>query len=314
MADKTSSSMPLRKRGASLSGYGLIVGLISVLALTAITQSGRNVNELFNTTSGALGGVIQSDDQQAAASPTPAADREPDAFSFDTVFSNASTADSAAVVITGIDGGTDVSISSSVVASLSVNGGSFGPGPFSINSGDTLTARLTVPSSEGQSNTMTITVGDTSEVFTVTNPDDFATGTVLNVPPDNNSSLSFPLVEAVGRPYQVTHGDLNSICQNAGFSRGAACNDVGACNHARQFRTDLRNQLNLPGDEGFHIIGCRNNSSCTDTSPWVCGYHSWGTGGSNDQWCTNNSGPTSDGTSSTRRAAGMDQVWAVCVP
>ncbi|GAB5388841.1 MAG: hypothetical protein Alpg2KO_18090 [Alphaproteobacteria bacterium] len=50
--------LPENHRGASVTGYGLIVGLISVLALGAISTSGEQVNELFNTVGDEMGSVV----------------------------------------------------------------------------------------------------------------------------------------------------------------------------------------------------------------------------------------------------------------
>ncbi|GAB5388842.1 MAG: hypothetical protein Alpg2KO_18100 [Alphaproteobacteria bacterium] len=46
-----------RGKGASITGYGLVVGLISVVALVAVTSSGENVRGLFENVSGSLSGV-----------------------------------------------------------------------------------------------------------------------------------------------------------------------------------------------------------------------------------------------------------------
>ncbi|GAB5388492.1 MAG: hypothetical protein Alpg2KO_14600 [Alphaproteobacteria bacterium] len=44
----------VNKKGASLTGYGLVVGLISIVALTAVTSSGSQVTALFETTATTL--------------------------------------------------------------------------------------------------------------------------------------------------------------------------------------------------------------------------------------------------------------------
>lgn len=51
----------LRKRGVSLTSYGLIVGLISIVALAAVTGIGSNVDSLFTTVGDELGGVVAAD-------------------------------------------------------------------------------------------------------------------------------------------------------------------------------------------------------------------------------------------------------------
>ena len=44
-----------RRKGASLLGYGLVVGLISVVALLAVTNIGDEVTRLFGSVSNSLG-------------------------------------------------------------------------------------------------------------------------------------------------------------------------------------------------------------------------------------------------------------------
>ncbi|GAB5388222.1 MAG: hypothetical protein Alpg2KO_11900 [Alphaproteobacteria bacterium] len=69
-------SIKYNKRGASLTGYGLIVGLIAITAITAVTGTGSNINALFGETSDTLQDVV--DDTvgsagacAASATPTP---------------------------------------------------------------------------------------------------------------------------------------------------------------------------------------------------------------------------------------------------
>ncbi|GAB5387938.1 MAG: hypothetical protein Alpg2KO_09060 [Alphaproteobacteria bacterium] len=57
-------------RGVSALSYGLLVGLIGVVALAAVSQSGSSINELFGETSGTLQGVV---DSTGAAQPEPSA-------------------------------------------------------------------------------------------------------------------------------------------------------------------------------------------------------------------------------------------------
>ncbi|GAB5389164.1 MAG: hypothetical protein Alpg2KO_21320 [Alphaproteobacteria bacterium] len=63
-----------KRRGASLLSYGLIVGLISVVALVAVTSTGSSVEELFTETSDTLAGAIDTNAaQNASAAPSPTA-------------------------------------------------------------------------------------------------------------------------------------------------------------------------------------------------------------------------------------------------
>ncbi|GAB5388624.1 MAG: hypothetical protein Alpg2KO_15920 [Alphaproteobacteria bacterium] len=64
-------------RGVSASSYGLVVGLISIVALAAVTSSGSSIEQLFTDTSDTLEGVLDGSVGQSAsagdssASPTP---------------------------------------------------------------------------------------------------------------------------------------------------------------------------------------------------------------------------------------------------
>ncbi|GAB5387574.1 MAG: hypothetical protein Alpg2KO_05420 [Alphaproteobacteria bacterium] len=71
----------LRKRGISLTGYGLIVGLIAVVGIAATTQIGSSVTALFDETSDTLqtaqtgsGAGSASPGSSQAPSPTPTPD------------------------------------------------------------------------------------------------------------------------------------------------------------------------------------------------------------------------------------------------
>ncbi|GAB5388232.1 MAG: hypothetical protein Alpg2KO_12000 [Alphaproteobacteria bacterium] len=67
------------KRGASGGTYALLVGLISVVALTAVTSSGDSINELFAETSDTLGTVITSSSAAVQPASSPAASASPSA-------------------------------------------------------------------------------------------------------------------------------------------------------------------------------------------------------------------------------------------
>ncbi|GAB5390286.1 MAG: Flp family type IVb pilin [Alphaproteobacteria bacterium] len=50
----------IEEEGVTLVEYGLLVGLISVVAITAITSVGSNVNALFETVASALSEVVNN--------------------------------------------------------------------------------------------------------------------------------------------------------------------------------------------------------------------------------------------------------------
>ncbi|GAB5388972.1 MAG: hypothetical protein Alpg2KO_19400 [Alphaproteobacteria bacterium] len=60
-----------RRRGATLLAYGLAVGLIAVVALTAVTNVGDSVNNLMTDVSDNLASGTASADGSASPSPTP---------------------------------------------------------------------------------------------------------------------------------------------------------------------------------------------------------------------------------------------------
>ncbi|GAB5390462.1 MAG: hypothetical protein Alpg2KO_34300 [Alphaproteobacteria bacterium] len=62
-----------QQRGASLLSYGLIVGLISVVALVAVTGTGSSVEELFTDVSETLDGVSGSATGSSAPAPSASA-------------------------------------------------------------------------------------------------------------------------------------------------------------------------------------------------------------------------------------------------
>ncbi|GAB5387243.1 MAG: hypothetical protein Alpg2KO_02110 [Alphaproteobacteria bacterium] len=59
------------RRGVSLASYGLIVGLISIVALAAVTTTGSSVNSVFTDASDSLQGVTGGSTDAAVADPSP---------------------------------------------------------------------------------------------------------------------------------------------------------------------------------------------------------------------------------------------------
>ncbi|GAB5388646.1 MAG: hypothetical protein Alpg2KO_16140 [Alphaproteobacteria bacterium] len=72
MATRKLKASARKTRGASLLGYGLIVGLIAVTAILAVTGTGSTLNNLFTQTSDSLSGVSTSTGASAASSPAAA--------------------------------------------------------------------------------------------------------------------------------------------------------------------------------------------------------------------------------------------------
>ncbi|GAB5387597.1 MAG: hypothetical protein Alpg2KO_05650 [Alphaproteobacteria bacterium] len=68
------------KRGVSLTGYGLMVGLISIVALAATTSIGSQTTSLFSTTSQSLAGAVEAGTSGGGAVAQPSASADPTPF------------------------------------------------------------------------------------------------------------------------------------------------------------------------------------------------------------------------------------------
>ncbi|GAB5390050.1 MAG: hypothetical protein Alpg2KO_30180 [Alphaproteobacteria bacterium] len=67
-----------RQKGATATGYTLVVGLISIVALAVVQSTGSGVNSLFTNVSGTLGDVAETDAASAAvAQPSASASPSP---------------------------------------------------------------------------------------------------------------------------------------------------------------------------------------------------------------------------------------------
>ncbi|GAB5388545.1 MAG: hypothetical protein Alpg2KO_15130 [Alphaproteobacteria bacterium] len=94
-------------RGASLLGYGLLVGLIAVTALTSITSSGDATSQLFGNVSDTLDGASTGSGSTngASSSPAPSPTPTPVATSCLDHFNYGSTSDGTYQIDTDGDGG-----------------------------------------------------------------------------------------------------------------------------------------------------------------------------------------------------------------
>ncbi|GAB5390385.1 MAG: hypothetical protein Alpg2KO_33530 [Alphaproteobacteria bacterium] len=92
-----------RRRGASGLTYGLIVGLISIVALTAVQTSGESVDSLLSTTAEAMGEAVEE------PSPTPTPLPDPPSVSL-TSTSAINTTFGSSVTLNGSATGEDVSL------------------------------------------------------------------------------------------------------------------------------------------------------------------------------------------------------------
>lgn len=92
-----------KKRAASLTSYGLIVGLIAIIAITSIDNIGNNISSLFSKVSNDMDKASSSGSGSSASAPT--TDTTPDIFDF-TDITNVNTStlvQSTIIQITGLD-------------------------------------------------------------------------------------------------------------------------------------------------------------------------------------------------------------------
>ncbi|GAB5388279.1 MAG: hypothetical protein Alpg2KO_12470 [Alphaproteobacteria bacterium] len=162
------------QRGTTGISYGLVVGLIAVVALVAITQSGNSIKSLFETTSTSLQSVV--DDTVPEPAPAPPA-TGPDAFDFSdtTGVSGGAEVASASVTLTGDFTDEAVSVSGGTNTVFRLNGGSWGSSG-NANPGDSLEIQTEADGSSGGTQVVTITVGGVSDTWTVTTRSDCGGG------------------------------------------------------------------------------------------------------------------------------------------
>lgn len=139
------------------------------------------------------------------------ADSSPDYFEF-TDITNAALSTvtaSAAVTITGINVPTTVTTTNS--AAISVNGGTYGSSPKTINNNDTVSVRLTSSSTPGGSVSTTVTIGSLSDTWTVTSttagdttPDSFFFYDQENQPPSTLIESNTVIISGLTSPATVT--------------------------------------------------------------------------------------------------------------
>ncbi|GAB5387717.1 MAG: hypothetical protein Alpg2KO_06850 [Alphaproteobacteria bacterium] len=163
-----------RRRGASLSSYGLIVGLISIVALGAVTGIGDNINALFGETGDTLAEVIGEDTgAQSAAAPTPTPNVTNLDFP-DITNQPISTQVASVIVQPTVDGTSTMTVSgngspqlrtcsdaacSSVLQSYASS--------VSLGAGEYLQVQVTTPGSQSSSETITVTGGGATATFSV---------------------------------------------------------------------------------------------------------------------------------------------------
>ncbi|GAB5388183.1 MAG: hypothetical protein Alpg2KO_11510 [Alphaproteobacteria bacterium] len=220
-----------KKRGVTAVGYGLLVGLIGVVALASITAIGDNTSSLFGEVSDQLESVSTQSGQQSASGPTPPAEDEtPDAFSFtqDGYASTSSVIPTQPVQITGItvaavsvsgDGSPEFQICADANCSSIIS--AFSSTPRDINDGEYLQIRLTAAPTAGQTRTASVTVGDASVDWDVT-----AGGSDLIMRRISDGQLirayenvDYPFVPPGDAPDQIQRFMVDGTCSRYGKTR-----------------------------------------------------------------------------------------------
>ncbi|GAB5389053.1 MAG: hypothetical protein Alpg2KO_20210 [Alphaproteobacteria bacterium] len=159
--------MKFIKRGAGLTGYGLVVGLIAITALTAVTSVGSNTDALFTDVSDTLVSVTE-DTIPAAPSQAPA-DSEPDPFGFTDqgAATGGNTVVSNTVTLTGFNQPLTLTLSGDASGEVSINGGSFGSGG-TVENGDTIQLRVVASLTPSATVSVTATIASQSDQWDVT--------------------------------------------------------------------------------------------------------------------------------------------------
>ena len=141
-----------RRRGASLSGYAIVVGLIAISAITALNSFSVQIRSLFSASTNQVAAVVDGRAAPDDPAPPPAApDTQPNPFSFAEtgMAPRDRTIESNAVTINGIDAPVSIAVSGHATAALSVNGGGWQTGAAQITNGDTVRLRMKTPANGG---------------------------------------------------------------------------------------------------------------------------------------------------------------------
>ncbi|GAB5390104.1 MAG: hypothetical protein Alpg2KO_30720 [Alphaproteobacteria bacterium] len=171
-SNRISTKSPVgHKRGISASSYGLLVGLVGVVALAAISSSGQSVNDLFTEVSDSLGtvnGAEVASNQEAPDSFT--FTDEPAAAASTQIMSDIVQISGHSGVTVGVSGGNaEYRICSDM--SCSSVGHDWGNSGNQIENGEYLQLRVTSDATESNSVVVTATAGSGSATWTVTTSD-----------------------------------------------------------------------------------------------------------------------------------------------
>ncbi|GAB5388923.1 MAG: hypothetical protein Alpg2KO_18910 [Alphaproteobacteria bacterium] len=129
-----------KHKGASLLSYGLVVGLIAVVALTSVTSVGSSVNELFGEVDNSITGVSGSAGGAGGSAQSPAGSCTDDIGTFvDFAFTGASETHTISwsgtyrLEVNGAAGGTATHNDNSITAAGGLGGSAVGERSFAEN-------------------------------------------------------------------------------------------------------------------------------------------------------------------------------------
>ncbi|GAB5388364.1 MAG: hypothetical protein Alpg2KO_13320 [Alphaproteobacteria bacterium] len=265
--------MSIRKRhtstrGATLTGYALLVGLIGIVALASIDNIGSQVQGGFGEVDARLVGVVGDRSGSADEAPQPSPDN--------IVLNSDWTSDERGDVAAGDPATTTITVSglgqarqASVTSGTATIDGQAGPVSITPDGSGTASfdVTMTAPSPGGSSTTATIQLGDQSITLTLHSlPDSFATcSDVRNAPgslpsgsytvddPNLSNSSTYSVHCDVGGPYSSCTDAANQGANTDGIynisGTDAFCRfnvDGGnwqACLYRQRDQRDLNNCL-----------------------------------------------------------------------
>jgi uncharacterized delta-60 repeat protein len=249
-----------RRRASSLLPYGLIVGLVAVIAIAAVSGLGGAVSGMFSGTGDALDlGVGGSGSGSGPGSEEEEPDTAPDAFSFADVNTAepGATVDSDAVALNGFDGTLDAVCGTGCIdiARNDVWAGASSLSGFA--EGDTIAIRLVADAGFSTPATASVTVGDTTSAnWTVTTrSEDTAPDAFLFL--DQSDVNAGAVIDSNAVALNGFEGTLDAVC-------GTGCTDI-ARNNVWAGATSLSGFVE--GD----TIAIRQTSSSSYTTPTTAG-------------------------------------------
>ena len=160
-----------RQRRGDLAGFGLLTGLIAVVAIGGVTLVGTKTNVIFG---GAESRIDEALNDAAGQTPpqTPAtpADTTPDAFSIvdETNAAGNSVITFSPLTLTGFTDPASVTVSGDGSPESMINGGGAWLTSGTIQPGSNLTVRMTSGIEDGSTRNALLTVGGISDGFSVT--------------------------------------------------------------------------------------------------------------------------------------------------